>query len=66
MMIPAAIYASKSYNELSLPIIIVAGEDDRLIDIDEQSGRLHSEVKQSKMHRSRAPVTWCNNRPPVT
>jgi pimeloyl-ACP methyl ester carboxylesterase len=34
-----------------LPIIIVAGEDDRLIDIDEQSGRLHSEVKQSKMHR---------------
>ncbi len=51
MMIPAAIHASKSYNELSLPIIIVAGEDDRLIDIDEQSGRLHSEVKQSKMHR---------------
>jgi pimeloyl-ACP methyl ester carboxylesterase len=51
MMIPAAIHASKSYSELSLPIIIVAGEDDRLIDIDEQSGRLHSEVKQSKMHR---------------
>jgi pimeloyl-ACP methyl ester carboxylesterase len=51
MMIPAAFHSSKSYNELALPVIIVAGEDDRLIDIDEQSGRLHSEVKQSKMHR---------------
>ena len=28
-----------------------AGEEDRLIDIDEQSARLHDEVKQSKMHR---------------
>jgi pimeloyl-ACP methyl ester carboxylesterase len=50
-MIPSAFQASKSYNELSLPIIIIAGEGDRLIDIEEQSGRLHSEVKQSKMHR---------------
>jgi pimeloyl-ACP methyl ester carboxylesterase len=31
--------------------LIVAGENDRLIDIDEQSGRLRDEVKQSKMHR---------------
>jgi pimeloyl-ACP methyl ester carboxylesterase len=34
-----------------LPVVIIAGEDDRLIDIDEQSGRLHSELKQSKMRR---------------
>jgi pimeloyl-ACP methyl ester carboxylesterase len=51
LMIPSAFQASKSYNELSLPIVIIAGEGDRLIDIEEQSGRLHSEVKQSKMHR---------------
>jgi pimeloyl-ACP methyl ester carboxylesterase len=51
MMIPAAYHSSKSYKALRLPIIIVAGEDDRLIDIDEQSARLHSEVKQSKIHR---------------
>jgi pimeloyl-ACP methyl ester carboxylesterase len=50
-MIPAAFSSSKAYNELTLPVVIVAGEDDRLIDIDEQSGRRHSEVKQSKMHR---------------
>jgi pimeloyl-ACP methyl ester carboxylesterase len=34
-----------------MPTIILAGEDDRLIDINEQSGRLHNEVKQSKLHR---------------
>jgi pimeloyl-ACP methyl ester carboxylesterase len=51
LMIPAAFHSSKLYSELTLPVIIVAGEDDRLIDIDEQSARLHSEVKQSKMHR---------------
>jgi pimeloyl-ACP methyl ester carboxylesterase len=51
LMIPAAFSSSKSYDELSLPIIIMAGEGDRLIDINEQSARLHSEVKQSKLHR---------------
>lgn len=51
LMIPAAFYSSKSYNELTLPVIIVAGEDDRLIDINEQSARLHVEMKQSKLHR---------------
>jgi pimeloyl-ACP methyl ester carboxylesterase len=51
LMIPSAFSSSKAYGELTLPVIIVAGEDDRLIDIDEQSGRLHAEVKQSKMHR---------------
>lgn len=51
LMIPAAFHSSKSYRELTLPIIIIAGEDDRLIDIEEQSGRLHSEVRQSKMRR---------------
>jgi pimeloyl-ACP methyl ester carboxylesterase len=51
LMIPAAFSSAKTYNELAMPIIIVAGEDDRIIDIDEQSARLHDEVKQSRMHR---------------
>jgi len=51
MMIPAAFHASKSYGELALPIIIIAGEDDRLISIDEQSARLHSVLKHSRMRR---------------
>jgi pimeloyl-ACP methyl ester carboxylesterase len=51
LMIPAAFATSKSYEELAMPTIIIAGEDDRIIDIDEQSGRLHDEVEQSKFHR---------------
>jgi pimeloyl-ACP methyl ester carboxylesterase len=34
-----------------MPVSIVAGEDDRLIDIDEQSSRLHADVVQSTFHR---------------
>jgi len=51
MMIPAAFSSAKTYDDLKIPTIIIAGEDDRIIDIDEQSARLHDEVKQSKMHR---------------
>lgn len=51
LMIPAAIVASKTYQQLTMPVFILAGEDDRLIDIDEQSGRLHLEVGHSKMLR---------------
>lgn len=51
LMIPAAFASAKTYNDLAMPTIILAGEDDRLIDIDEQSARLHDEVKQSTFHR---------------
>jgi len=51
LMIPAAFAAAKAYDELAMPVVIIAGEDDRLIDIDEQSGRLHDVVRQSKIHR---------------
>src|ERR1700755_2757854 len=51
LMIPDALASSQSYDELSMPVVIIAGEDDRLIDIDEQSERLHSKVRQSKMRR---------------
>jgi len=51
LMVPAAMLSAKTYGELAMPVTILAGEDDRLIDIDEQSGRLHDEIKHSKMHR---------------
>jgi pimeloyl-ACP methyl ester carboxylesterase len=51
LMVPAAFVASKTYRRIEMPTIILAGEDDRLIDIDEQSARLHDEVKQSLFHR---------------
>ncbi len=51
LMVPAAVQSAKTYNELAMPVFILAGEDDRLIDIDAQSGRLHDEIKHSKMRR---------------
>jgi pimeloyl-ACP methyl ester carboxylesterase len=51
LMIPAAYSASERYRELKMPLVIVAGEEDQLIDIEKQSARLHQEVPQSAMHR---------------
>jgi pimeloyl-ACP methyl ester carboxylesterase len=51
LMVPSAMLSAKTYGELAMPVTILAGEDDRLIDIDEQSGRLHGEIKHSKMRR---------------
>ena len=50
-MIPDALNFSDEYPKLKMPIVIVAGEEDRLVDIDAQSARLHSDIPQSKFHR---------------
>ena len=50
-MIPDAFHFRDEYANLKMPVIIVAGEEDRLIDIDAQSTRLHRDVPQSKFHR---------------
>jgi pimeloyl-ACP methyl ester carboxylesterase len=34
-----------------MPVVIIAGEQDRLIDIDAQSARLHREVTHSRFRR---------------
>jgi pimeloyl-ACP methyl ester carboxylesterase len=51
LMIPDAFKLRNKYADLAMPIVIIAGEQDRLIDIDAQSGRLHSEISHSKFHR---------------
>jgi pimeloyl-ACP methyl ester carboxylesterase len=51
LMIPNALAAREQYGNLKMPVIIVAGGDDRLIDTDKQSARLHDEVRHSRMHR---------------
>jgi pimeloyl-ACP methyl ester carboxylesterase len=48
LMIPSAFAQLGEYASLKMPVVIIAGEQDRLIDIDEQSARLHREVKESK------------------
>ena len=50
LMVPAASAHSREYLKLRMPVTIVAGSDDRLIDSNAQSARLHREVPQSRLH----------------
>jgi pimeloyl-ACP methyl ester carboxylesterase len=51
LMIPDAFRLRNQYAHLKMPVVIIAGEEDRLIDIDTQSARLHSDISQSSFHR---------------
>jgi pimeloyl-ACP methyl ester carboxylesterase len=51
LMVPDAFASQKHYANLKMPVVIVAGEEDRLIDINNQSARLHRDVTQSTLHR---------------
>jgi pimeloyl-ACP methyl ester carboxylesterase len=52
LMIPNAFRMQGDYADLKMPVVIVSGDDDRLIDVD-QSARLHEEIAQSSFHRVR-------------
>jgi pimeloyl-ACP methyl ester carboxylesterase len=49
-MIPAAGSLSKRYGELTIPVAIVAGAADRVVDPDAHARRLHVELKDSELH----------------
>jgi pimeloyl-ACP methyl ester carboxylesterase len=49
LMVPAAAALSKRYNELKLPVTIVAGKGDRVVSTTAQSERLHVALGQSKL-----------------
>jgi pimeloyl-ACP methyl ester carboxylesterase len=51
LMIPDAFYFREEYANLKMPVVIVAGDEDRLVDIDTQSTRLHRDIPQSSFHR---------------
>jgi pimeloyl-ACP methyl ester carboxylesterase len=51
LMIPDAFHFEDKYAGLKMPVVIIAGEDDRLININKQSARLHSDISQSAFHR---------------
>jgi pimeloyl-ACP methyl ester carboxylesterase len=51
LMVPDAFASQKDYANLKMPVVIVAGEEDRLIDINKQSARLHRHISQSTLHR---------------
>jgi pimeloyl-ACP methyl ester carboxylesterase len=47
LMIPSVIALSRRYDELKVPVTIVAGADDRIVDAQRHSVRLHQEVAPS-------------------
>ena len=49
MMIPAAQRLSARYRELTLPIALVAGDGDKIVDIREHAMRFHQEVQHSDL-----------------
>jgi pimeloyl-ACP methyl ester carboxylesterase len=51
LMVPDAAAREGRYGELKTPVVIIAGGEDRLVDFDEQSARLHADVPQSSLHR---------------
>ena len=51
LMVPSAVALRGKYASLRMPVVIIAGEQDRLIDMEAQSARLHREVTPSKLRR---------------
>jgi pimeloyl-ACP methyl ester carboxylesterase len=48
-MIVSAMTQQARYGELKLPIVIVAGDGDKMVNIDRQSRRFHDEIPQSEL-----------------
>lgn len=49
LMIPAAAMLSKRFGELDLPVTIIAGSGDRIVDPEDQAQRLHEALPGSKL-----------------
>lgn len=50
LMIPGAAALQKHYPELAIPVTILAGAEDRLVETDRHAARLHREVAGSRLH----------------
>jgi pimeloyl-ACP methyl ester carboxylesterase len=51
LMVPAAVALRKDYAALTMPVAIIAGEGDKLVDTEKQSARLHRDIPQSTLRR---------------
>ena len=48
LMTPSAMELADHYRELTMPVVIVTGADDQVVDVGRQSRRLHKEIPQSE------------------
>lgn len=51
MLFDAAKVISRLYRDLSVPVRLIAGANDRVVDTDQHSARLHKELGTSTFHR---------------
>jgi pimeloyl-ACP methyl ester carboxylesterase len=49
-MMPEARFLSRRYHQLRAPVTLIAGEADKVVDVDVHSVRLHDELGQSELH----------------
>jgi pimeloyl-ACP methyl ester carboxylesterase len=49
LMIPAAAAVAGRYGELDLPVTIIAGPEDKMVSMEDQSERLHDEIRNSRL-----------------
>lgn len=49
LMAASAMKLQQRYSELKLPIVVLAGDGDKMVDFDRQSGRFHEEVPRSEL-----------------
>ena len=50
LMIPAAAALAPRYSELDLPVTIIAAREDKMVDFESQSRRLHETIEGSRLH----------------
>ena len=51
MLLDAAKALCPLYGEMSVPVCLIAGSEDRIVDTDAHSVRLHEELATSTLHR---------------
>lgn len=49
LMTPVTVELEKHYRDLKLPVVIIAGGDDQIVDLERQSKRLHKELPDSEL-----------------
>ena len=52
------------YGELRLPMVIMAGSDDQVVDVGRQAIRLHEQIRTASLSWYRGQGTWCIMRCP--
>jgi pimeloyl-ACP methyl ester carboxylesterase len=50
LMLPNALRLHDRYKELKMPVVIIAGDGDRIVDTKAQSARLHANILHSEFH----------------